>query len=46
MHIPKIVEFLNEWKVSRYFFGIGNGIIENTNKLGNIAWHYGIFFNA
>ena len=25
-------------------FWIENGIVENMNKLGNIAWDYGIFF--
>ena len=28
------------------YFWIENGIIENTNKLGNIAWDYGIFFHG
>ena len=44
MHLTKIAEFLDEWKVSRIFFWIGNGIIGNMDKLGIIVWDYGIFF--
>ena len=45
MHLTKITEFLTSGRCPDKYW-IGNGIIGNMNKPGNIAWDYEIFFHG